>query len=284
LAIVAAVDGFDPNEAGVNINADRVQLVATRRPTDPTDVSGARIDPANRLLIVGSLIILSGLAWAWTVAAATMPGCHLLGLGSFVVMWTVMMAAMMLPSVIPVVLAFTAFTRARLRETGHANRASIPRVAAGLFVVGYLVAWGLLGVPTYALLQAAARLTETVRAFVTLGPAVGGLLLVGCGIYQLTPLKDACLRHCRAPHLFLGHHWRDGLRGALSLGTHHGLYCAGCCASLMVVLMVVGLMNLTWMVGLSGVIYLEKIMPKGTLVGRAAGVALCAVGVARVVA
>jgi predicted metal-binding membrane protein len=257
------VDGFD--------------FDAADRARDAADA-----DPATRLLIVGSLVILSGLAWAWTVAATAMPACHLLGLGPFVVMWTVMMAAMMLPSVIPVVLAFTAFTRTRNRGTGRAGPEGIAAVAAGFFVAGYLVAWGLLGVPAYALLEAAARLTDAAPAFATAGP-VAGLLLVACGIYQLTPLKDACLRHCRVPHLFLGHHWRDGLGGALALGTHHGLYCAGCCASLMVVLMVVGLMNLTWMVGLSAVIYLEKIVPRGLVVGRAAGVALCAAGVARLV-
>ncbi|MBI3767480.1 MAG: DUF2182 domain-containing protein [Deltaproteobacteria bacterium] len=242
------------------------------------------MDPAIRLVIVASLVILSGLAWAWTVAAAAMPDCHLLGLGPFVIMWTIMMAAMMLPSMIPVVLAFTAFTRTRRGETGRVRPISIAGVAAGLFVSGYLVAWGLLGVPAYALLETATRLTDTLPAFAAAGPVVGGLLLIACGVYQLTPLKDACLRHCRVPHLFLGHHWRDGLGGALALGMHHGLYCAGCCASLMVVLMVVGLMNLTWMIGLSAIIYLEKIVPRGLVVGRAAGIALCAAGIARLVA
>jgi predicted metal-binding membrane protein len=232
-------------------------------------------DPATRLTIGGALVILSGLAWAWTVAMAAMPECHVLALGSFVVMWTVMMAAMMFPSVIPVVLAFATFSR---------SRGESATLAATLFVLGYLVVWGALGVPAHWLLVAVAGLRDATPRLAAFLPALGGVMLIACGLYQLTPLKDACLNHCRVPHLFLGHHWRDGLGGAFLLGAHHGLYCAGCCASLMVVLMVVGLMNMVWMVGLSIVIYLEKIVPRGSLVVRAAGVALCAAGVQRLVA
>jgi predicted metal-binding membrane protein len=231
-------------------------------------------DPATRLLLGGTLVILSGLAWAWTVAMAAMPECHVLGLGPFVVMWTVMMAAMMFPSVIPVVLAFAGFAR---------GRTTVPLAAATLFVAGYLVIWGALGIPAHVLLVAVAGLRDTVPSIARVLPALGGVLLIACGLYQLTPLKDACLRHCRVPAMFLGHHWRDGLGGAFLVGAQHGLYCAGCCASLMVVLMVVGLMNMVWMVGLSVVIYLEKIVPRGSMVVRAAGVALCAAGVQRIV-
>jgi predicted metal-binding membrane protein len=119
-------------------------------------------------------------------------------------------------------------------------------------------------VPAHGLLVAIAGLRDATPRLAALLPALGGVMLIACGLYQLTPLKDACLNHCRVPHLFLGHHWRDGLGGAFVLGAHHGLYCAGCCASLMVVLMVVGLMNMVWMVGLSIVIYLEKIVPRGS--------------------
>jgi len=224
-------------------------------------------DPGLQLFIAASLLILTGLAWASTVAMAAMPECHL-GISSFLLMWTVMMAAMMFPAVIPVVLTFVGLTRARRGGTF---------AAAVVFVGGYLVVWGLLGLPAQALLAGAERLADTHPALARLG----GPILVLCGLYQLTPLKDACLRHCRVPHLFLGHHWRDGLGGALFLGAHHGLYCAGCCASIMVVLLVVGVMNLTWMVALSALIYLEKVLPAGGLVGRIAGVALCIAGAAR---
>jgi len=177
----------------------------------------------------------------------------------------------MFPAVVPVVLAFVALARPRGAHT---------LVAAAVFVGGYLVVWGLLGLPAQALLAGAARLAEMLPGLARLG----GPLLVLCGLYQLSPLKDACLRHCRVPHLFLGHHWRDGLGGALVMGAHHGLYCAGCCASIMVVLLVVGVMNVTWMVALSALIYLEKVLPAGGFVGRLAGVALCAAGAARLLA
>src|SRR5438552_18477409 len=160
----------------------------------------AGTDPGAQLFIAASLLILAGLAWAWTVAMATMPECHRLGLPSFVLMWTVMMAAMMFPAVIPVVLAFTALARGR-----PGSRA----LAATAFVGGYLVVWGALGVPAQALLAGAARLAAALP-----GPGwLGGPVLVLCGLYQLTPLKDACLRHCRVPLLFLGQHWRDGPGG-----------------------------------------------------------------------
>ncbi|TMB03022.1 MAG: DUF2182 domain-containing protein [Deltaproteobacteria bacterium] len=228
----------------------------------------AGTDPGAQLFIAASLLILAGLAWAWTVAMAAMPECHRLGLPSFVLMWTVMMAAMMFPAVIPVVLAFTALAR---------GRRGSPALAATAFVGGYLVVWGALGVPAQALLAGAARLAAALPGLAWLG----GPVLVLCGLYQLTPLKDACLRHCRVPLLFLGHHWRDGPGGALLLGAHHGLYCAGCCASLMVVLLVVGVMNVGWMVALSALIYLEKVLPAGGRVERLAGLVLCAAGAAR---
>src|SRR5207249_1842983 len=230
----------------------------------------AGTDPGTQLFVAASLLILAGLAWAWTVAMAAMPECHRMGVPSFLLMWTVMMAAMMFPAVIPVVLAFVALARTR---QGHAG------LAAGAFVGGYLVVWGLLGVPAEGLLAGAARLGAALPGLARLG----GPLLVLCGLYQLTPLKNACLRHCRVPHLFLGHHWRDGLGGALVLGAHHGLYCAGCCASLMMVLLVVGVMDVAWMIALSALIYLEKVVPRGALVGRVAGIALCAAGLARLI-
>src|SRR5438876_263082 len=223
------------------------------------------------LPIAGSLTIVAALAWAWTVASADVPTCHGLGLLPFLLMWTVMMVAMMLPAMIPVVLAFVGLVRPRRRRV-------LPPTTA--FVGGYLVVWALLGLPARGLVDGTARL---VAAVPTLGHGAG-VVLVACGLYQLTPLKDACLLHCRVPQLFLGHHWRSGIDGAFLAGAHHGLYCAGCCASLMVVLLVVGMMNLAWMVGLSALIALEKVLPAGRLIGRLAGLALVAVGVARVIA
>ncbi len=226
------------------------------------------MDLGQRLLVASSLAILASLAWVWTVSAAGMPACHGMTTASFLLMWTIMMAAMMFPAVIPVVVAFVSLSGARHERTG---------LTATAFVAGYLVVWGLLGLPAQAVLAAAAR----ALAAVPLLAHAAGPILVACGLYQLTPLKDACLRHCRVPHLFLGHHWRDGVSGAFRLGAHHGLYCAGCCASLMIVLLVVGVMDVGWMVALSVLIYLEKVLPAGLGLGRVAGIGLCLMGLAK---
>ena len=199
---------------------------------------------------------------------AAMPDCHRVALGDFLVMWTVMMAAMMFPALIPVVLAYAGFAR---------GREQLVVLATVAFVTGYLIVWGALGIPARGLLVVGERAMAAMPALAR----AGGAVLVLCGLYQLTPLKDACLRHCRVPQLFLGHHWRDGIGGALVLGAHHGLYCAGCCASLMLVLLVVGVMNVGWMVALSAIIYLEKILPGGLALGRLAGLALCGAGALR---
>jgi predicted metal-binding membrane protein len=233
--------------------------------------NGGRVDLGRRLFIGGSLTILAGLAWAWTVSLADMPGCQGMPMPSFLLMWTVMMAAMMFPAVIPVVVAFVSLSGARGASTA---------ITATAFVIGYLVVWGLLGVPAQALLSASA---SAVAAMPVLARTAGPIL-IACGVYQLTPLKDACLRHCRVPHLFLGHHWRDGVAGAFVLGAHHGLFCAGCCASLMIVLLVVGVMDVGWMVALSVLIYLEKVLPAGLRLGRVAGLGLCIIGVVKLLA
>jgi predicted metal-binding membrane protein len=200
---------------------------------------------------------------------AAMPECHPVPIADFVVMWTVMMAAMMLPAIVPVVLAFATFSR---------GRQGSPLATSVGFVTGYLVVWGALALPARALIVAGQWLAASVP-WTT--PRASGVVLLACGLYQLTPLKDSCLRHCRSPHLFLGHHWRDGVGGSLVLGGHHGLYCAGCCASLMLVLLVVGVMNLAWMVGVSALVLIEKAVPGGLWIGRGAGAWLCAVGFVR---
>jgi len=235
---------------------------------------GAAPDRAGFRLAIG-LALVAGLAWAFTAAMARMDHGEVVSLPGFLAAWTVMMAAMMFPSLIPGALAFAALVRPRTRR---------PLLAACLFPAGYLAAWALLGLPAHALLAGAGALRAGFPELAAHAAAAGGIALVGCGLYQLTPFKERCLRHCRAPHLFLGQHWRDGPGGALALGAHHGLTCAGCCASLMGALLVVGVMDLAWMIGLGLLILLEKLLPFGAWVGRAAGLALCALGVARILA
>lgn len=185
------------------------------------------------------------------------------------VMWTVMMAAMMLPAAVPAVSLFGALSRRR-----HPERSAAATTA--LYVAGYLGAWVLysaLGAPAQWLLTRLALLSPMAASADTLFSAA---VLFGAGLFQLTPLKHACLAKCRSPLAFFLAEWRDGGRGAFALGLRHGGYCVGCCWALMAVLFVCGVMNLLWMALLTAFLLLEKVAPAGWKLDRIAGVALIA--------
>jgi predicted metal-binding membrane protein len=156
----------------------------------------------------------------------------------------------------------------------------LPFTPVWVFIAGYVALWTLTGSVGYAADLAIQSLPEAFPPLRTYGGVIGGLTLVGAGVYQLTPLKYLCLSQCRSPMGFLLTSWRDGALGAFRMGVHHGAYCLGCCWSLMVVLFVMGTMNLVWMGILSIVIFVEKITPRGVEVGKATGVALILLGAA----
>ena len=188
-------------------------------------------------------------------------------------MWWIMMLAMMLPSAAPMVLLFATVNR-KQRETGS------PFVATSVFALGYLAAWAgfsLIAVMLQWGLERADLLSPTL---IGANIIFGGVLLLAAGVYQLTPIKHACLGHCRSPHAFLGTHWRQGPRGALRMGLEHGAFCVGCCWFLMGLLFFGGLMNLYWIVGLALFVFFEKTVPGGHWLGYATGVALSIWGVA----
>jgi predicted metal-binding membrane protein len=186
-------------------------------------------------------------------------------------MWAVMMVAMMVPSASPLILLHLG-TQRRQGSTGHATPAT------GAFVLGYLLVWtGFSAVATF-LQWGLERLALLSPMMVGTSDVFGGTVLAAAGIYQLTPIKEACLRHCRSPVGFIMHHWRPGTRGALVMGLHHGLYCIGCCWLLMALLFVGGVMNLVWIAALSVLVLLEKLLPGGELLARATGGALLAAG------
>lgn len=209
-----------------------------------------------------------GMAGHEALHAVLMPGLALPGgheVWMTLVMWCVMMAAMMLPTAVPMTLAFAAMNR---RGAGPVL------VPVGAFTAGYLAAWVAYSAGATALqlgLQGAALLAP---ATLSAGPALGGGLLVAAGLFQFSPWKDACLEKCRNPFGFLLTHWRPGRLGALRLGSRYGLYCVGCCWLLMLLSFSLGVMNLTWMAALTAFMLLEKIVPAGRLFSRAAGVAL----------
>jgi predicted metal-binding membrane protein len=182
----------------------------------------------------------------------------------FLGMWIVMMAAMMFPSVAPTAILWSTFIR---RSSTGAERAR----RMGAFLAGYLLAWGVYGVLAFAALYGLAaaeqRAPDNVRW-------IGAALLLFAGVYQLTPLKRVCLRHCRSPHTFLLQYlaFPGGIRD-LRVGIHHGLYCVGCCWGLMIVLIAAGIMNIAAMVALAFVISLEKLWRRGELVATVLGLA-----------
>ena len=193
-----------------------------------------------------------------------------------VAMWWIMMIAMMAPGAAPAILLFARVHRHAAAQGRIDAAGSAP---TGAFTAGYLLVW--LG---FSLAAAALhRLLDAQGVVAMTGSQsrwLSGAVLLGAGLYQLSPLKHACLAHCRAPAAFLARHWRPRAAGALRLGALHGAFCVGCCWLLMALLFVGGVMNLVWIAALALLVLAEKLLPRGQWVGRFTGVALIAWGVA----
>jgi predicted metal-binding membrane protein len=187
-----------------------------------------------------------------------------LTLAVFLPMWTTMMAAMMLPSLTPMVLLFDRVSRSTAGNVSPVLKA----LPTALFVTGYLLIWTAFGIVAFASGAALNALGNHLSAFAEHRAIVIGVLLASAGLYQFTPLKRACLKHCRSPLDFLAHHWHAGRVAAVRLGIHHGVYCIGCCWGLMLVLFAVGLMSLPWMGLVALVILVEKVLPRETWLSR----------------
>jgi predicted metal-binding membrane protein len=218
------------------------------------------------------LLIAAAIAWVAIIASALPGGAMVGGMGlelpAFLVAWTVMMAAMMLPSVAPVASLY-----ARSIAVHRARRLT-------LFTAGYLVVWASAGVLAFGLGAVIARLANTNPAY---GIAAGVGAYVACGLYQLSPLKYRCLQHCRSPLSLFFHYssYRGPLRD-LRVGAHHGAYCLGCCWSLMVVLLALGAMSVVPMLILAAVVVTEKLWSKGERFSRLVGIASLALAVATI--
>ncbi len=181
------------------------------------------------------------------------------------VMWTIMMFAMMTPSAAPMVLTYTKINRQRGTSLG-------PISGTGIFFLGYLLIWtAFSAAATLAQggLHAATLLSPMME---TTSPILGGIILIAAGLFQFTPLKYACLAHCRTPLGFFMTEWREGPSGALIMGVRHGAYCVGCCWLIMAVLFVAGVMNLFWIAIIAAYVLLEKVLPAGHRVSWAIGV------------
>jgi predicted metal-binding membrane protein len=216
------------------------------------------------------ILIAAALAWAGTVIWAqdmgVMPGTMGMTLGAFVVMWTLMMAAMMLPSAMPMISIYAA--------TIQSSR----WLRLSSFGAGYLLAWALTGIPAFLLALAVGEIAVEYPDWTT---AAAVLIFAAAGIYQLTSLKHRCLRHCRTPFAHLLHYGNyHGRLRDLRAGMHHGLFCLGCCWGLMVLMIAFGVMNLLAMVVLAAVIGIEKQWRHGERFAQATGVVALGLAVA----
>jgi predicted metal-binding membrane protein len=171
------------------------------------------------------------------------------------------------------ILLFATINR-RQRDAGH------PYVATSIFAFGYLAAWAGFSLAAAVLHWGFERTGLLSPAFVGTNAVFAGILLLAAGVYQITPIKHTCLRHCRSPLAFLSARWRRGASGALRMGLEHGAYCLGCCWFLMGLLFFGGVMNLYWIVGLALFVLVEKMVPAGHWLGYAAGVGLAVWGIA----
>lgn len=198
---------------------------------------------------------------AWTVGYAVV----------IFFMWWVMMFGMMLPSAAPLLLLFARMMR-KEKDKGA------PYVPTGVFALGYVIMWAAFSaIATGAQwgLEASGLLSGIM---VGTSAVLGAGLLIAAGVWQLTPWKNACLRHCRSPIGFLSAHWRPGRTGAFKMGLVHGAFCLGCCWFLMALLFYGGVMNLYWIIGLALYILIEKLLPAGARIGQLTGVILIAWG------
>lgn len=228
----------------------------------------------------------AALAWLWLIPAAldmygSMSGLSMwmmaahwdLRYGALIfLMWTVMMAAMMLPSLAPALLLYGGICRAD--RTGGS-----PTLRVYAFAAGYMLAWTAFSAVA-TLLQWQLFQHGLLSMMMELSDArISALALILAGVFQLTPLKQSCLSHCRSPAAFISEHWRRGTVGGLRLGLHYGLFCLGCCWALMAVLFVCGVMNLAFIVLISVLVLLEKSTRRGTMAARVIGVVLIGWGV-----
>jgi predicted metal-binding membrane protein len=231
-----------------------------------------------QLGLIGLLVVLAAIGWAVTddrmSGMDAGPGTDLGGLGWFLGVWVVMMAAMMFPSIAPMVIMY-----ARIQEGRREREQPAPAGATTVFVAGYLVSWAAAGIAGYLIFEGVRSLGLGFLAWDEGGPYVAGGVILAAALYQLTPLKDVCLRHCRNPLMFLMDHWHAGRAGALRMGVEHGGFCVGCCWMLMAALFALGVMSIGWMAFVAALIATEKLFPWKAVANRGIAVLLAVLGI-----
>jgi predicted metal-binding membrane protein len=235
----------------------------------------------DRLFVVAGLVVITIVSWgylffdAWRMSqlgaccqALLHPSLDHWPIGDLArmaIMWSVMMAAMMVPSAAPMVLTFAALNRQRKSQDR-------PFVPTGMFLLGYLLVWTGFSVIVTLIQWLLHGLALLSPMMVSTSPIFGAAILIFAGVFQFTRMKSACLFHCRTPLDFLMTSWREGYSGALKMGLHHGLSCTGCCWLLMVLLFVAGVMNLVWVATITIFVLVEKVLPGAKWISRAGGI------------
>jgi predicted metal-binding membrane protein len=224
-----------------------------------------------RLALISVLFALAAIGWWWTVEQMrgmdNGPWTNLGAAGWFIGVWVVMMAAMMFPSVSPTVALYSRMTRGD----------SLVRPL--LFAVGYLVTWTAVGAFALGVAFVGGRATGDVLVWDRAGRWVAATTLLAAALYEVTPLKDACLGKCRSPLGLLLGSWRDGAAGALAMGARNGAWCVGCCVALMASFFALGIMSVVWMAVIAGLIAVEKTLPWRRVATLGTAAVLLALGV-----
>jgi len=243
--------------------------------------SDAGLGPAygavrTRLGLVAALFAIAAVGWVWTASQMrgmdAGPWTSLGGLGWFVGIWVVMMAAMMFPSVAPTVALYSRVTR------------EASPLSPWMFAAGYLLTWAVVGLLAYVVGSAAVAGFGDLLAWNRAGRTLAGATVVVAAGYELTPFKARCLAACRSPLDALLGSWRDGLGGAMRMGVRNGAWCLGCCWALMATLFALGVMSVSWMAFIAGIVAVEKTIPWRRGVTYATAAVLVAIGVLMLVA
>jgi len=233
--------------------------------------------PGERNLILGSLLVLAAAAWGLLIWQSTVMDDEMsltMGFGApvFIALWIAMMVAIMFPTAAPMIMMF-ARVHAKKQERGQ------PFVPTWLFASSYLLVWAVTGVLAYGAAVLGDALADQSTWVMDNAPRLGGGLLIAAGVYQLSPLKRACLSKCRSPFDFILHSWRDGYAGSFRMGLEHGVYCLGCCWLLFAILFPLGMMNIAFLALITLLIFAEKSTRVGYRVAQFAALALIVYGV-----